>query len=714
MNLDRDRLYGLLPSIYRIRDAENGYPLRELLDVIAGQVAVLEESLDQLYDNQFVETASPWVLPYLGDLLGIKGLSSGKLSHSPRAEVGHTIAYRRRKGTAAMLEMLARDVTGWPARAVEFFERLAVTQHLNHVRGGNSGFVSLRKASDLELFGSPFEAAVRSPEVRRIKPSPGKGILPGKWNIPNIGIFLWPQRAYSLTRSPLADARFSDTDPLAQRRFRLHPLGMDLKLVTLPVTEDEASHLAVPLNVPMPITCRMLSGPPPAAPPAKQDYYPWPNRFHPSADYYGSGKSLKLEMLRRDASHHLFTTVEPDGILVCDLGDLVENRKITAWGHEAQAAATGKILFDPTRGRVVLPDVCQTDTELVASFHYAFSANIGGGEYDRSRSFTAGDAQTVRIAGAEAGAQPTINAALAALGAQDGAVEIGDSRTYREDFTITCQGRERELRGADQHRPALFPAAAGGGKTIKVTGGPEATVTLNGLLLAGRSIVVEGKLGCLRIRHCTVLPGLKVGADGKVTLDRVPAITVTAPTTRVEIEESIVGPVEVGPDVAVFLRNSIVDAGTEAAAAMGGLAGAKAGIWSLENCTVHGKVQARVLKSASNAIFLGESVQVVRRQEGCVRFCWLPSDASVPRRYHCLGGKGAPRLRPQFTSLGYGDPGYARLGRLCDAGVKTGADDQSEMGAFHDLFQPQREAYLRTRLEEYLRLGLETGVFMAG
>ncbi|MFI1258880.1 hypothetical protein ACH4U6_34565 [Streptomyces netropsis] len=39
---------------------------------------------------------------------------------SPRAEGAHTIAYRRRKGTAAALEQLTRDVTGWPARAVAF------------------------------------------------------------------------------------------------------------------------------------------------------------------------------------------------------------------------------------------------------------------------------------------------------------------------------------------------------------------------------------------------------------------------------------------------------------------------------------------------------------------------------------------------------------------------------------------------------------------
>jgi hypothetical protein len=33
------------------------------------------------------------------------------------------------------------------------------------------------------------------------------------------------------------------------------------------------------------------------------------------------------------------------------------------------------------------------------------------------------------------------------------------------------------------------------------------------------------------------------------------------------------------------------------------------------------------------------------------------------------------------------------------------------MGAFHDLFQPQRLTNLNVRLQEYLRVGLEAGVF---
>jgi hypothetical protein len=73
----------------------------------------------------------------------------------------------------------------------------------------------------------------------------------------------------------------------------------------------------------------------------------------------------------------------------------------------------------------------------------------------------------------------------------------------------------------------------------------------------------------------------------------------------------------------------------------------------------------------------------------------------------------AARVRPVFTSLRYGDAGYCQLSLLCSAAIRQGADDEAEMGAFHNLFQPQRESNLRARLDEYLRFGLEAGIFYA-
>ena len=68
---------------------------------------------------------------------------------------------------------------------------------------------------------------------------------------------------------------------------------------------------------------------------------------------------------------------------------------------------------------------------------------------------------------------------------------------------------------------------------------------------------------------------------------------------------------------------------------------------------------------------------------------------------------------PLFESLRYGDPGYEKLLAQTDDSIRRGADDGGEMGAFHFVLAPQRETDLRVRLQEYLPVGLEFGVFYA-
>ncbi|HSW19049.1 MAG TPA: hypothetical protein VLJ86_17655, partial [Ramlibacter sp.] len=150
--LTPERLYQLLPVIHRLRDAEQGAPLRALLAVIESELEAVEADTARLYDNWFIETCDEWTVPYIGDLLGARPIrpvpSAGV---STRAWVANTIAYRRRKGTALVLEQLARDVTGWPAAAVEFFQRLGTTQHMNHIRLRPTATARIRDAASAEL-----------------------------------------------------------------------------------------------------------------------------------------------------------------------------------------------------------------------------------------------------------------------------------------------------------------------------------------------------------------------------------------------------------------------------------------------------------------------------------------------------------------------------------------------------------------------------------
>ncbi|MEU1973076.1 hypothetical protein ABZ477_15580, partial [Microbacterium sp. NPDC019599] len=168
--------------------------------------------------------------------------------------------------------------------------------------------------------------------------------------------------------------------------------------------------------------------------------------------------------------------------------------------------------------------------------------------------------------------------------------------------------------------------------------------------------------------------------------------------------------------------DSVIDAGEEGIAfASEAAATSPGGTLVLDECTVLGRIRARVLERVSNTIVLAgvpaaESsdwpVPVIadRRQQGCVRFSYLPPGSRTPRRYRGVADEDAAAFRPVFTSERFGDPGYIQLDRRTVDAVWRGADDESEMGALHHLNQPLREAYLERRLEDYTRFGLEVGL----
>ena len=135
--MSKSELFALVPAVYRTRDAEpaQGRLLEALIGVLAEQADVVADDIAQLYDNWFIETCDRWVVPAIGDLIAVRRLHPvGPATAVPRAYVANTLGYRRRKGTPAMLEQLARDVSGWPARVQEGLNLLATTQYLNHRR----------------------------------------------------------------------------------------------------------------------------------------------------------------------------------------------------------------------------------------------------------------------------------------------------------------------------------------------------------------------------------------------------------------------------------------------------------------------------------------------------------------------------------------------------------------------------------------------------
>jgi hypothetical protein len=216
----------------------------------------------------------------------------------------------------------------------------------------------------------------------------------------------------------------------------------------------------------------------------------------------------------------------------------------------------------------------------------------------------------------------------------------------------------------------------------------------------------------LTLRHCTLVPGSQ------------PSLITDVADLTVEIDRCIMGGLRVSGDAQIVtIADSIIDAGSETSVAFAEPTGTgPGGTLHIENSTLVGKMRTVELELMSNVIVMADlapgdlwtaPVRSEKKQAGCVRFSYLPLSSVVPRRYRCqpVQETEALRVRPQFTSLRYGDPGYGQLALRTAVEIRTGADDESEMGAFHALYQPQRETNVKIRLEEYLRFGLEAGVF---
>ena len=841
MSFDLDTLYKLLPAIYRIRDLEqvNGdtpllsqnrvidmakpdLPLLALMKVFQEQIAVLEENLAQLYDDQFIETCAEWVIPYIGDLVGYQ-LPHDTSSQSLRSEVANTIRYRKRKGTVTLLEQLARDVTGWDAHVVEYFQLLATTQHVQRLRPDNHLFdtrqapsYSFPVSSEVAHVPVPFEQRAHTIDTRNI--STGSGA----YNIENIGIFIWRLNAYSLSNVPLVEAPVSDRN---RYLYFFNPLGSDMQLFTHPGQAEEVTQLAGPLAVAAPITRAMLAdnfsayyGPANSLwltvtdtsenIPVDRAILPdplaelvviagtlknaltagrldFPQLSRLSADVYNRLRALQSIPYQQIAAFIAMSAAIQQGLasvqsldfrtlaglikqseqiasglkalqasqdtgepsytfVVCDLSDEKvekEDGERSAWKASPEGAEYA-IAIDPELGRLALPrrrrgqrKHIERPNNLRATFYYGFSADMGGGEYHRAASFTQG-LPSLQPVPAQL---DTVQKALDTLAASatDGAVEISESGRMQGTLHINAVANQRiELRAADFKRPTLLLSEPAGKQELKeqvtfeISGDAGAEVILNGLVIAGGGLHITGNLSRLTLNHCTIRPELAIDKDGKQLTHSIPGLVCECENITIEIDHSICGRIEVRSNAQISISNSIIDALRQDHLAYAGPLAFEINddaidTLSLQNCTLIGRIHTARLQLASNTLFFARHshdreapVRVERRQDGCVRFSYLPDGSQVPQRlFNCqFGSKEMPEVTQfqlHFTSLHYGDPGYGQLALspLTDPTILSGADDGAEMGAFHDLFQPQRSANLRLRLAEYLRFGFETGIF---
>ncbi len=525
---DPNRLFELLPSLYRVVDTEHGDELRALLALITRQADDIHEGTQQLWDDFFIETCQRWVVPYIGDLVGniplhdldprlssataeslFKDLAGPDLRPPGairlRADVAKTIYYRRRKATPPMLEELARDVTGWHSHVVEFFTLLRWNQHLEHLRFESPACPDLRQIDTGDRVGGPWDSSPHTVDVRKINQ------WDGWYNIPNIGFFLWRLHAF----------RLRQTKPRAiggtTWRLTFSPLGQDIPLFSAGRREPGESLMATELTVEAPIRSaaffddlRGVPGQPTPGP--VTGYYGDPTVTDASLGVFADGVAL------------------PAGEVTC--------MNLDKWSVFAQQNGT-VVGIDPSRGRLLIPKG-RANQAITVSYYYGLSAPMGGGEYDRAK-WLVSSPPPIPVGGGGTALDDAIKNRVSAPAT---VIQITDDLTYDIVTDITLAAAESLTIQADNGvRPHLRLA---NGEIAIDTAGPGASLTLGGLLVEG-GLRVKGDLDTFRLLHSTLVPGRSdeleiVGPSGpSLIVDPGPANALINTRLEVQVAFSITG-----------------------------------------------------------------------------------------------------------------------------------------------------------------------------
>jgi hypothetical protein len=755
-------LYERLPEIYRVRDEEVAppYQLKRYLALVEEAFGAVHENIEGLYNDLFIETCDPWVIPYIGDLLGTSHLSGD--SWTLRADVADTIALRRRKGTLASIERLTYNLTRWGVHCVELFKNLVWNHHLNHQRpdeGGDppygestvtrfthvrGGTVNLRDPAMLSLLGTPFDPFAHVADVR----PPAFGDI--SYNLPNLAIFLWRLKDYRVRYAKPVWAGAQDLGTMVLARFDLHPMGQPVQLLnTYQFDPTQSPPVVTELDrVPGFIPRARLTQESEAGHP--QAYFSI-DTYDPSVV---NGDPLEVSdvglQLHLPVADFAGETWPDDG----GVNWTIRGEHLYAWEDSmVRPLEDRQIAIDPEHGRLVIgvgsmAEATALQNNLLVTYTYGAVSQVGA--HPATRQFAA-----PQDIGGEAVVEVDVNLHASgdadelrkALDDLDSApsprlVEINDSLTHVLDLSLV-QGKKNQdggpnlnlakslvIRAADGQRPVIKLKQPLRFRPEDPAQAAEITVRLEGLYLtrdsafpAGEPIIARAAVGKFEVVECTLDPG---GAQ-PVCAPREsiePALRLTTPygfpaseaddfdqIPEIVIHRSICGPLAIDRGYQLKLTGSILDAGmgvgddstTEFALSSTANPSDEYGPpTQIDGLTVFGRMRVETL-SGRGGIWV-HTLEVLNNQQGCIRYSYVsdPNDR-IPQNLGCIFGTEADL---KFVSEIFGHPGYAQIAWASDFRIRERGPNDDQMGAYGFNLEAHKWRNLQIRFREFMPVGV--------
>jgi hypothetical protein len=372
----------------------------------------------------------------------------------------------------------------------------------------------------------------------------------------------------------------------------------------------------------------------------------------------------------------------------------------------------------------------QAPVPAVQHYVFGFSGPVGAGPYTRTLPAPPPVTDDEFTGGGPIAKNPNDT-----LGDLKPIVTITDSMTYQLSIVREKPISNTILQSDEGARPYVqLTGDAGDAANLAPTAGPAgspgATFNVDGLWLAAANdivdtvgnplvadFVIEGSAATAQgdfdwdtvtIRHTTFDPGGR-RADGSAISPL--RLLITGRIRRLIIARSIMGPIEVQPAVGttpggfveqIAIVDSIIDAGVAPPGPDGQVAIRSIdGQVVMRGVTVFGDIHADLL-DATDSLVMGQLI-VANTQNSCFRFSAAsPSNAfppeAPPKQFQSVFEQIEPFF---FTSLRFGDPGYAQLSRIVPDAIRRGAENTSEMGAFSFLLNPIRLVSVQAKIDEF-------------
>ena len=761
-----EKLWSWVPEIYRTLDADPpaNNVLRAMIELVADQAAILRRDIDRLWDDQAIELCDDWAVSYLGALVAVTPLSSVN-PRGNRLAAGRAIAYQRRKGTPAVIQMAIRDIAGVEGVVVEAFRRLTRFPHrldidtvaIGAVTGSpGGGFADLDDPRSAALIDSGFDEVAHFPDPRRLRGPYGR------YGIRKVNLHLYPYRSVQI--------ELPTPFQVGAGRFTLDPSGRDVALFQRGQTSDRAPDQVREVDLPVPILCRLFNatthlisaaalaqindaGIDTALAPLLGQRLTSAAAFRRTvrarlslpqiATFYGALLDATLEpvapravlwgasLALTNSVEHTDADLAPSAVLAANLGD---------WQAGAVFEPHVAVVIDPDTGRMIFgPAQLAAQPVFTDRLHLGIFDAVGATGL-RHATAPLPVADTVFPAGATGANGGFTDAGPVAVTLPAPLVGTHRFTTSRSCIPTLPPGRDyagitqARLDAAADARPHISfqPAAA----TLDITftaaapvAGETRTLEIDGLWiglvtaaalpepLADTSdpatpivarIILNGDFDTVTLRQVTLDPG---GERARATALQAVAI----PLVRLEIEgqvgrliidHCITGPIwETNNDPALCNpgKIEIFDSIVQSILPEGVAIQTRLAQVSLERCTVFGRVEVAQL-DASNSLIHGR-VRVTDSQHGCFR-------------YSATGKPGAV-LPPQFEafiaaegmavdwvrSRRFGDADFAVLSPTAPPQITGGAENGAEMGAFNARALSVLLADLAAQIRDLLPVG---------